>query len=124
MYEILDIFFYVFHTAIIIFMLCGFMWKKTRKPHLVLAVLVALSWSVLGIWYGFGYCPFTDWHHQARVKLGQYDMPNSYIKFLVESVTGWDVNAQLVDFFTMAFFLAALTVSIAVNLKKRGLPDR
>lgn len=117
MYPYLDIFFFVFHTVLICFNLFGWIWKKTRKANLVLLLTTTFSWFVLGIWYGWGYCPCTEWHHQVRVKLGDYDMPNSYIKFCIDLLTGWDVNAWLVDAFTLFFFLAALTASIIVNFK-------
>ncbi|MBT3271653.1 MAG: DUF2784 family protein, partial [Spirochaetales bacterium] len=52
----------MFHSCVIIFNLTGWIWRKTRIPHLILIGLTAFSWFVLGIWYGFGYCPSTDWH--------------------------------------------------------------
>lgn len=117
MYWYLDKFFFVFHFLLIVFILLGWVWEKTRRANLVVLVLTGLSWSVLGIWYGFGYCPFTDWHWWVRVKMGRYDMPDSYVKFLVDTVTGWDVDAGFVDAMTLVFFLAALVVSIYANIR-------
>ena len=51
------------------------------------------------------------------MKLGHFDMPSSYIKFCIDSLTGLEVNAQLVDIFTLIFFLAALFASVYVNIK-------
>ena len=51
------------------------------------------------------------------MKLGDVDMPNSYIKFCIDSLTGLDVSANLVDIFTLIFFLMALMASIIVNIK-------
>jgi hypothetical protein len=70
-----------------------------------------------GIWYGFGYCPCTDWHFQVRMKLGDFDLPYSYIKFCIDSLTGLDVNAELVNILTLTLFLLALMASIFVNIK-------
>ena len=117
LYSLLDKFFFVFHSFIIVFNLFGWIWKKTRRINLVLLVLTGLSWSILGIWYGFGFCPCTEWHYQVRMKLGLYDMPNSYTKFLIDSITGWDVNANFVDVLTLVLLLAALTASIWTNLR-------
>lgn len=117
LYSLLDKFFFVFHSLIIVFNLFGWIWKKTRRINLVLLVLTGLSWSILGIWYGFGFCPCTEWHYQVRMKLGLYDMPNSYTKFLIDSLTGWDVNANFVDVLTLVLLLAALTASIWTNLR-------
>lgn len=117
MYGLLDKFFFVFHSGIIIFNLFGWMWEKTRKANLLLLSFTAFSWFILGIWRGIGYCPCTDWHWQVRTKLGYRHLPNSYIKFLIDSVTGLDVPAAFVDSLTVILFLAALMASIYVNVK-------
>jgi len=80
-------------------------------------LLIAFSWLVLGIWYGIGYCPFTEWHWQVRYRLGYYDMPNSYMKFLLDSITGLNLGAKLVDHLTAIVFVLALAASIIVNTK-------
>lgn len=116
MYAFLDKFFFIFHALLIAFSLCGWMWKKTRRANLVVLSLIAGSWFVLGLWYGIGYCPCTDWHWQVRMKLGDYDMPNSYVKFLIDSITGLDLNAHLVDILTLIFYVLALGASLFTNL--------
>lgn len=115
MYYLLDIFFLVFHTVLILFNLFGWAWKKTRRLNFITLFLTAFSWFILGIWYGFGYCPCTHWHWLVRRELGHYDMPASYIKFLVDLFTGLDVNAVLVDWGTGIAFGLAFIVSIYVN---------
>lgn len=117
MYAFLDKFFFVFHSAIIIFILFGWIWKKTRLANLVVIMLTTCSWTILGIWYGFGFCPSTEWHWQVRAKLGHYDMPSTYTKFLIDSITGLEVNAKLVDIFAVLFLLLALFASILTNVR-------
>ena len=95
----------------------GWIWRKTRLPHLILLASTFFSWFILGIWYGFGYCPCTDWHFQVRMKLGDFDLPYSYIKFCIDSLTGLEVNAKLVEMFTLIFLVLALIASIFVNIK-------
>jgi len=114
---ILDKFFFVFHTAIIILILFGWMWRKTRLASLVASLLTAFSWTFLGIWFGFGYCPSTDWHWQVRMRLGHHDLPSSYTKFLIDSLTGLDVSAKLVDILAVTFLGLALIASILTNLR-------
>lgn len=123
-YHLLDIFFMILHPALIIFNLFGWMWKKTRKANLVVLLLTGLSWVVLGIWYGLGYCPLTDWHFDVLEKLGYKDLPNSYIKFLILRITGLDVDADIVDLMTAILFIAAMIASVFVNVsdyKKKQL---
>ena len=117
MYAFLDKFFFIFHSFIIVFNLFGWTWGKTRKANLMVLFLTAFSWFILGIWYGIGYCFCTEWHYQVRMKLGYFDMPPSYIKFLIDSVTGLDINAKLADIFTLTFFLLALIASILTNVR-------
>ena len=117
MYSFLNIFFFVFHTCIVLFIVVGWIWKKTRLANLILIVLTAFSWFFLGIWYGFGYCPCTDWHWQVRMKLGLYDTSTSYLEFLVEELTGLDVSRSLVDIFAVAFLFAAFCLSAVLNVR-------
>jgi len=117
MYAFLNIFFFMFHTCVILFIVFGWMWKKTRLANLILIVLTAFSWFFLGIWYGFGYCPCTDWHWQVRMKLGLYDTSTSYLEFLVEKLTGLDVSRALVDIFAVAFLVAAFCLSVVLNIR-------
>ena len=113
----LDKFFFVFHSSLIIFNLFGWIWKKTRLANLVVLLSTAFSWFILGIWYGFGFCPSTEWHWQVRVKLGLYEMSSSYIEFLIESLTGLDVSRKFVDIFALIFLILALIASILTNVR-------
>lgn len=117
MYELLNITFIVFHTVWILFNLFGWIWKPTRPWNLVTLSLTAFSWFILGIWYGFGYCPCTHWHWLVRRELGYTNMPNSYIKFLIHELTGLNLDAALVDAGTAVFFLVAFIISLYVNFR-------
>jgi hypothetical protein len=113
--KFLDYFFIVFHSIVIIVNLFGWIWKKTRKINLILLTLTGLSWGVLGIFYGMGYCPLTDWHFNILHKLGEHGLPNSYIKYFLERLTGLTFEAALIDNLTLLFFIMALVASILVN---------
>ena len=119
MYAFLDKFFFVFHSTVIVFNLLGWIWRKTRLANLIVILLTFLSWFVLGIWYGFGYCPSTEWHWLVRRKLGYTDLPSTYTKFLIDSLTGWDVNPELVKILTVLLLALALFASIWTNIRSR-----
>ena len=119
MYRFLDTFFFAFHSTFILFILFAWIWKKTRLAHLVVVGSTAVSWFGLGIWFGLGYCPFTDWHWQVRYALGNRDLPSSYIKFLVDSFTGWNDNGTYVDTNTASAFLLVSALSVWLNLRDR-----
>jgi hypothetical protein len=114
----LDIFFVIFHTTLILFNLFGWIWKRTRKLNLIVLLLTGASWLFLGLLVGtLGYCPLTDWHFTILEKMGKTDLPNSYIKYLADRLTGSDLNASSVDDITLYSFLTALIISIILNLK-------
>ena len=107
--KILDILLTLFHFAIIGFNLFGWIWKRTRKLHFIVVCATAACWFILGIWFGIGYCPITDWDWQIKTKLGEQNLPNSFIKYYADMIAGHSVNANLIDMLTAAgFFMAAL----------------
>lgn len=116
LYKFLDLFFVVFHTVLIIFNLFGWIWHKTRLLNLITLLLTAASRFILGIFYGMGYCFMTDWHWQVLHELGVYDLPNSYISYLVERITGTLPNQDLVDILTLAGLFLALGISVYLNI--------
>jgi hypothetical protein len=73
------------------------------------------SWVILGIWFGWGYCPLTDWHWEVLRKMGENMLPNSYIAYILERLFGMEFKAETVDAFTLVFALLALIISIKVN---------
>ena len=115
MYEILHIFFLVFHSFLILFNLFGWVWKPLRKANLVTLLLTGLSWFLLGIFYGIGYCPLTDWHYQILYELGKTNLPNSYIQYLLDTFFSVSVSQNITDTWTMILFFVALVCSIYVN---------
>jgi hypothetical protein len=117
-WHLLDIFFVVFHTFLIFFNLFGWIWKRTRILNLFTLIITGASWLFLGLIVGtLGYCPLTDWHFSILAKLGEINLPSSYIKYLADRLTGLDINASLVDNVTLYAFLAALVFSIFFNVK-------
>lgn len=113
--ELLNVFFFVFHIGLILFNLFGWAFKKLRKWNLVTLGLTAVSWFLLGAFYGFGYCFLTDWHWQVREKLGYATDSNSYIHFLLTSTLPITISENLVDLLTGILFFSALIVSIILN---------
>lgn len=116
-YAFLNIFFFVFHTVFTVFNMTGWVFRKTRKWNLVTLLLTAISWFVLGIWYGWGYCVCTDWHWEVREELGYHDQQRSYIHFLLLKLTGIDFNEKLVEHVTLAVFIISLVMSIWLNTR-------
>lgn len=112
---VLDYFFALFHGCLTLFNLTGWVWKKTRKIHLVSVSLTILSWFGLGIFYGWGYCPCTEWHWQIKYKLGETDLPYSYVTYYTDKLTGLSCNPFLVDVTVVIFGLLAFCLSCWFN---------
>ncbi|WP_090970969.1 DUF2784 domain-containing protein [Parapedobacter composti] len=114
--KLLDVFYTLLHLLIIGFNLTGWVWQATRRLHLYSVLATAGSWLLLGIWYGIGYCPITDWQWQVKAKLGERDLPNSFIKYQVDKLTGADVDAAVIDTTTAVSFAAVALISFYLNI--------
>lgn len=115
--KFLDIFFTAFHSLLVLFILFGWIWKKTRRLNLICILLTAASWLGLGIFYGLGYCPLTDWHFNILRRLGYSDLPNSYLSFLFTRLTGMQIDQHLVDSVTLWGLVIAMIFSIFLNFR-------
>jgi hypothetical protein len=122
MLSFLDILLTIAHLVLIGFNLAGWIWKPTRKAHLITLLVTAACWFVLGIWYGWGYCPLTDWQWTVKEKLGETNLPNSFIKYFVDKITGANINPSLVDGVTVGCLVAAALTSVYMNFIRRRKP--
>jgi hypothetical protein len=116
--QALNVAFFVFHTAWIAFNCLGWISRRTRRWHLAALALTASSWFGLGVWYGWGYCPCTEWHWQVRERLGYLDPP-SYTQLLVRELTGIDLGVAWANGVTLGVFGIAAALSIIVNVRDR-----
>ena len=117
-YKVLDWFFMVLHPALILFNVFGWIFPTTRKANLILLIATGLSWVVLGIWMGFGYCPLTDWHFDILEKLGHRNLPHSYIAYLMNRLSGWRFSDPTTDNITLSVYVIALLCSILANRRQ------
>ncbi|PKH67847.1 DUF2784 domain-containing protein [Flavobacterium sp. ALD4] len=122
--HIIDYFFIMFHIGLILFNVFGWIIPRWRFYNLITLSLTAFSWLILGIWYGFGYCPFTDWHWRVRELLGYTYDSNSYVHFLILKITGIHFPEKRIDFATVIIFFTAYFISIYFAVKKRILNQK
>jgi hypothetical protein len=114
--EALNLGFFIFHTAWIVFNGVGWIFRRVRRWHLATIALTAVSWIGLGTWYGLGYCPLTDWHWRVRARLGYHD-PNSYMQLLIAEVLRVKLTARWADALTGSLFAIVGGLSIILNLR-------
>ena len=122
--HIADIFFVVFHSTLTIFNAIGWIWKKTRKLNLITLLFTGASWFILGLFYGIGYCPLTEWHFQILRKMGHRNLPYSYIEYLIERMSPFNPSSELVDTTTAVVFFIALALSILLNIRDKRKAKR
>ena len=118
---LLDLFYTMVHLAIIGFNLLGWIWTRTRRAHLISVLITAGSWLILGIWYGIGYCPVTEWQWNVKRKLGEDNLPGSFIKYFADKVFNTNFDPNLINTITAVSFGVVAFVSIMLNVKKRKL---
>jgi hypothetical protein len=114
---LLNAFFLVFHTGLVVFNCVGWAWRRTRRWHLATLAATAFSWIVMGRIYGTGYCICTDLHWQVRRQMGYHDRAETYIQFLVEQITGVLPNGDLVRLVTGMVFGLTVVLSVALNVR-------
>jgi len=121
LYTVIDYFFVVFHGFLTLFNLTGWLWRRTRRIHLVSVSLTILSWFGLGVFYGWGYCPCTEWHWQIKYKLGETDLPYSYVKYYTDKLTGFSCEPFVVDVTVVGLGLLAFGLSCWFNWQDHKL---
>jgi hypothetical protein len=110
--------FFVLHTLWIAFNCVGWIWRRTRRWHLFTVALTALSWFGLGLWFGWGYCPCTDWHWQVRSRLGYQD-PDSYLQLLARELLGLEIARAVADAAAVGTLGAVAVLSLLLNARDR-----
>lgn len=114
--HLLDTFYTLLHLLIIGFNLLGWVWPPTRRLHLYSVLLTAASWLILGIWYGIGYCPITDWQWQVKAQLGEQHLPDSFIKYMVDKLAGNDADPAMINTVTAISFAVVFLLAVGLNI--------
>lgn len=117
MLNILDITLEILHLSIIITIVFGWYFRKTRRLNLLIIMVTSVSWFGFGWFYGMGYCFLTDYHFQIKRELGASDLPISYIKYIVDRSFSVDSNTSIIDIITMTTFIISSLLSIILNIE-------
>lgn len=110
-----DYFYHFIHLGIVLINCFGWVFKRTRKIHLLVFGVTNVSWFVIGYFYGIGYCFLTDWHWDVKTKLGETDLPNSYITYMLNNVFGLNVAVKTVNDLILYVYLFILVMTIVLN---------
>jgi hypothetical protein len=103
------------HLSIIVFTVTGWMIPALRPYHLLLCLLIAFSWFVLGSRKGWGYCLITDWQWRLMRRMGITDLPSSYMHMIYRTITGHEGDDRRIELIAQTIFYCTFLASIAVN---------
>jgi len=117
--RLLDVLLTIVHCLIIGFNLLGWVWKPLRRAHLICIGITAACWFILGIWFGIGYCPVTDWQWHIKEKLGEHNLPASFITYYADKITGKQIDETLISNITAVSFFVAAGISVYVNFFRK-----
>lgn len=120
MLESLDIFFHILHLSIIVINVTFWTSFRTLIIAQITMGLTLISWLGFGQVYGFGYCFLTDWHWQVKEKLGDNNLPASYVKLVIDRTLGVDSDPALIDQWTIGILVFSLMGCLiqTIRLKK------
>jgi hypothetical protein len=106
---------YVLHLTTTLLIVFGWIPAATRMINWYLIVATFVSWLGFGLIFGFGYCVFTDIQARLRRRLGSGEPLDSFVKDVVDRVTGRDWNARHVETVTQLVFYGCAAASFYVN---------
>jgi hypothetical protein len=115
----IDVLFFVFHTALILFNLAGWVWAPTRRLHFICIAATLFSWVVMGAFFGFGYCLCTDWHFQVRRSLGLPVVGHTYLQLMAQVFLGIEMSQTVSNVLAGGGLLFILAAMVTVWIRQR-----
>ncbi len=112
----LDYLFHFLHISLILWNLTGWIFQKTRFLHFLSLNLLFFFWFVVGIFYGFGYCPLTHYHWEVKILLGEKNLPNSYITYILQLI-GIYLNEIYIDYIVLSITIIVYFISLYFLVK-------
>ncbi len=117
-YKILNIILECIHIILILWILIGWSIKKIRIFHFITINIILFFWFIVGFFYGFGYCPLTDYHWKIKSILGEKNLPYSYISYLLYKFNIY-INESIVDIFVLTITITIYIVSFFLIIKNK-----
>ena len=108
------------HVLVVLCVVFGWVPKRTRRGHRWLVACTFMSWVALGPFYGFGYCVLTGWHWDIKGARGLKPETSSFIKWAIDSSTGWDAPAAWVNNATIGVFVVICLITPVLWWRERG----
>jgi len=117
--KIADVLLTVIHLIFIVFILFGWIPIKLRKVHYISMWIVFISWFLLGLYFGLGYCLLTDLHWKIKIKLNEVNLPYSFIKYILDRITKNDFDETMINYVTVVVFIFIFILSTYFFIKDK-----
>ncbi len=114
-YNTLDVFFNILHIIIILINCFGWAFKKTLMLNLILLLTTMLSWTILGVFFGLGFCFLTNLHFALLGELKPTNIPFSYLDYLLIENFNLKVSSQTISLLSILVVFGSLGISIKKN---------
>jgi len=114
-YITVDVFFNAFHIIAILVNCFGWAYQKTLKLNLVFLLLTISSWSILGSFYGIGFCFLTMLHSLSLDYLGSSNIPFSYVDYIILQKLGLSIASNTISLISVLLIFTSLSVSLKKN---------
>jgi len=108
---------FIGHVLLVVFNMVGWIWKRTRKLHLITIGLTAFSWIVLGAVYGWGYCFFTDYHAEVLEQLGHPDAHKTFIQLMFKRLLGLSLGLSTANMLAVIVFIMIILATAFVWIR-------
>jgi hypothetical protein len=103
---VLDWFLTGVHVLVVLAFVLLWIPRSTARFHGWLVLGIAFSWLGLGAFRGFGYCVLTDLQWRVKHALGVRRLPNSFLKYAGDFLTGQNLQPAMVDTIAAVAFVA------------------
>jgi hypothetical protein len=112
----------IFHLAIVVTLLFGWIFPQTRRLHRWAVGITAFCWLVVGLVVGkIGYCPVTSWHWDVKRLRGETNLPASYIDYLLQ-IVGMRFTPAQVDFGVGFIFVCLVLIALYFWQREQRVP--
>jgi hypothetical protein len=112
---------YLLHLCTTMTIVFGWIPPATRMINWYLIVATFFSWLGLGVVFGFGFCLFTDIQSRIRRRLGTREPMESFVKDVLDRITGRNLNPVHVEIGTQIVFYFSAAASFYVNFAHRWI---
>ncbi|MBK9356251.1 MAG: DUF2784 family protein [Bacteroidales bacterium] len=118
MLQLLNIILNITHILLMLFIMTGWIFRRSRMIHLLVVLLTGFSWIVFINSKEIGYCILTDWQWQVLGRMGRTNLPETYIQYLYELLSGDSMLKATSRNITRSVWIFSLSVSMALFIKK------